>query len=85
MILARIVLVACVAGLAACGGKKNLACDEGPYQSAVNAPRVEVPEDLDKLEPLREMPLPAASPRADRSADAPCLDRPPSVSTEISR
>jgi len=85
MTLVRIILIACVVGLAACGGNKNLVCDEGPYQSAVRAPRVQAPEGLDSLEPLREMPLPEPSPRPDRPEDAPCLDSPPSVSTEISR
>ncbi len=81
MILVRIILIAVVAGLTACGGSKDLTCDEGPYQTAVLAPRVAVPEDLDNLDPLREMPLPEASPQAERPEGAPCLDRPPSVIT----
>lgn len=84
MTLVRIILIACVAGLAACGGSKDLTCEEGPYKSAVLPPRVQVPEDLDSLDPLREMPLPEPSPRPDRPEGAPCLDRPPAVTTEIS-
>ena len=79
MTLVRIILIACVAGLTACGGKNNLTCDEGPYQSSVRAPRVQVPEDLDSLDTLREMPLPEPSPRPDRPEGSPCLDRPPVV------
>jgi len=79
MMLVRLILIAAVAGLAACGGSKNLTCDEGPYQEAVGAPRIQVPEGLDSLEPLREIPLPDASPRPDRPEGAPCLDRPPVV------
>ena len=85
MTLVRIILIACIAGLTACGGKGNLTCDEGPYQSSVRMPRVEAPEDLDSLDQLQEVPLPPASPRPDRPEGSPCLDRPPSVSTEINR
>jgi uncharacterized lipoprotein len=77
--LARLTLIACLIGLAACGGSNDLTCDEGPYQSAVRGPKVQVPDDLDNLEPLREMPLPEASPRAERPEGAPCLDQPPVV------
>jgi len=85
MMLVRLILIAGLAGLAACGGSKDLTCDAGPYMDAVSAPRVQVPEGLDSLEPLRELPLPEASPRPDRPADAPCIDRPPTVKTEINR
>ena len=82
MTLVRIILIACVACLTACGGSKDLTCDEvSPYHTAVQAPRVEVPEDLDNLDTLKEMPLPEASPRADRPEGSPCLDRPPSIIT----
>jgi uncharacterized lipoprotein len=81
MMLVRLILIAVVAGLAACGGSKELTCDVGPYQEAVNAPRVQVPEGLDSLEQLRELPLPEASPRPDRPEGAPCLDRPPVITT----
>jgi uncharacterized lipoprotein len=80
MTLVRIILIASVAVLAACGGSKDLTCDdERPYQTSVRAPRVDVPEDLDSLEPLREMPLPEPSPRPDRPEGSPCLDRPPTI------
>ena len=81
MMLVRLILIAAVAGLTACGGSKELTCDVGPYQEAVNAPRIQVPEGLDSLEPLREIPLPEASPRPDREEGAPCLDQPPSIIT----
>jgi hypothetical protein len=79
MMLVRLILIAGVTGLAACGGSKDLVCDTGPYQEAVAAPRIQVPEGLDSLEPLREIPLPEASPRPDRPEESPCLDRPPTV------
>ena len=79
MMLVRIILIAAVAGLAACGGSKALVCDTGPYQDAVHPPRVQAPEGLDNLDQLREIPLPEASPRPDRPEGAPCLERPPTV------
>ena len=80
MMLARLMFIVLLSGLAACGGSKDLTCDdESPYQSSVRAPRVQSPADLDSLEPLREMPLPAASPQAPRPEGSPCLDRPPMI------
>ena len=79
MMLARLTIIVLATGLSACGGSNDLTCDEGPYQNAVSAPRVEAPEGLDDLEPLREMPLPEASPQAPRPEGSPCLDRPPIV------
>jgi uncharacterized lipoprotein len=79
MMLARLMIVAALLVLAACGESKSLACDEGPYQVAVRAPKVQSPEGLDSLDPLAEMPLPAASPQAPRPADGPCLEHPPEI------
>jgi uncharacterized lipoprotein len=48
MMLARLMLIVLIVGLAACGGSKELTCDtEASYLSAVRAPRVQAPEDLD--------------------------------------
>lgn len=77
MMLARMLLIAVLGMIAACGGSKALTCDEGPYQAAVHAPRVQSPEGLDSLDQLDEMPLPAASPQAPWPADGPCLEHPP--------
>lgn len=64
--------------LSGCGGPPNLTCDEvQPYQQVGEQKRVEVPEDLDSLDPLREMPVPEASPRPSREAGSPCIDLPP--------
>ena len=65
---------------AGCGGTADITCDEPEYyQSAKIGKRVEPPEGLDDLDPLREMPLPEASPREPRPAGSPCFDRPPKV------
>ena len=81
MMLARLIIIALVGGLTACGGSKSMKCDTGPYQAAVRAPRVQAPDDLDGLDELNELPLPASSPRAPRPEDAPCLEAPPVIIT----
>ena len=81
MMLSRLIMIALFSALAACGGGAELTCDDGPYKSAVRAARVQSPEGLDALAETKEMPLPAAAPSQPRPADAPCIDRPPSVIT----
>lgn len=62
------------------GGEIDNTCDEvRSYQLAEEGRRLEVPEDLDNLDPFREMPLPEASPRPPRPPGRPCLDLPPSI------
>jgi hypothetical protein len=79
-------LFRCAAGflflaiLSACGKDLDLTCDDvETYQLAVAGQRVNVPDDLDPLDPLKEVPLPQASPRPERPADSACIDRPPKV------
>jgi len=65
--------------LSACGGK-DLTCDEVQfYQLSEERKRVEAPEGLDDLDPLREMALPEASPQAERPPGSDCFDRPPGI------
>lgn len=79
MILARLTLVCALFVLAGCGKSKPLTCDEGPYQTAVRAPKIQSPEGLDSLNALNEVPLPAASPQEPGPADGPCLEHPPQI------
>jgi hypothetical protein len=66
--------------VAGCGGTVDITCDEVEYyQTAKIGKRVEAPEGLDDLDPIREMPLPEASPRDPRPAGSPCFDRPPQI------
>ena len=68
-----------VVALNACGGK-DLTCDEVQfYQLSEEGKRVKAPEGLDDLDPLREMPLPEASPQAERPVGSDCFDRPPGI------
>ena len=68
------------AAIAACGGPTEMTCDElRAYQLAVEGKRVQAPEGLDDLDPLREMPLPQASPQAQRPPGSPCIDMPPKI------
>lgn len=69
--------------LGACGGPKNLTCDEVQYyQLAEEGKRVEAPEGLDDLDPLEEMAMPKASPREERPPGSECYDRPPGIKLE---
>ena len=79
MRIASLILVAALAVVAGCGESRMLECDSGPYLTAVRAPRVQAPEGLDNLDPLREVPLPAASPQEPRADDGPCLEQPPQI------
>ena len=80
MNIARGLLVALAATVAACGGTPELECEDGSYKNAVRGKRLAVPEGLDQLETLKEMPIPAASPQAPREgADDRCLEMPPTV------
>jgi uncharacterized lipoprotein len=81
MKLVKLLFLMCVvAGLAACG-KPDITCDDpNPYELAKEGKRIEVPSDLDNLEPFMEIPLPDASPRAVRPPGSPCLDQPPGSS-----
>ena len=82
-LIRMLVIVLFPACLAACGGSAELTCDDvKSYQLASEGRRVVAPDDLDDLEPLREMPLPEASPRPPRPDDAPCLEAPPAVRIE---
>ena len=64
----------------ACGGNDNRSCDDiRRYQLAAEGKKIETPDDLDDLDPLREMPLPEASPQPERPEGSPCIDLPPSI------
>ncbi len=72
--------------LAACGGSAPdiaQSCDDGRqrYLEATEHDKLKVPDDLDEPDKLKELPLPEATPRPDRPADAPCLELPPGVSS----
>ena len=64
----------------ACGKDRGVAkCDEPePYQSVVAGKRVVVPEGLDPLDDLKEMPIPKSD-TAPRPDGARCLVSPPAV------
>lgn len=79
-IIRSTVLGLLLAGLSACGGSKDLTCDEVQYyQLAKESKVVKAPEGLDDLDPLQEMAVPKASPREPRPEGSPCFDRPPEI------
>lgn len=75
----RLLMLAAAAMFAGCGEPAMLACDEGPYMTAVRMPKVKAPDGLDELNPLNEVPLPDAAPPAPRPDDSRCLDFPPRI------
>ena len=76
-VIRKAVLIALLAALGGCGGV-DLTCDDVRiYQLAQEGTRVEAPDDLNNLDPLKEVPLPDASPRDEPEPGAPCIDRPP--------
>ena len=63
--------------LSACGGGSE-ECDKVKrYQMAVEGQRLVVPDDLDPLEPSKEMKIPDPPPPVPHAAGAGCLDQPP--------
>ena len=73
------ILVVLLAGLGGCGGI-NLTCDDvREYQLAEEGKRIEAPDGLDDLDPVKEAPVPEASPRQEREPGSPCIDRPPEI------
>lgn len=66
--------------LAACGrGEIRTTCDEPqPYQAAVRGKRVVVPDGLDSLDELKEMPIPESDAEP-RPVGSKCIEYPPSV------
>ena len=75
------------AALAGCGGNKDLTrkCDERHlYQEAEAHDKLTVPEDLDELDELKEIPLPEAAPVAEREQpETPCLELPPGFTDPV--
>lgn len=64
--------------LSACGKDEILDTCEDPQPIQAEAKRITVPEDLDPLDELREIPIPKAETKP-RPPGARCLESPPSV------
>jgi hypothetical protein len=80
MMVIRLLTIALLSVVAGCGGTVDLTCDEVKrYELAKEGKRIEVPDGLDTLDELKEIPLPQASPRDERPKGSPCLDLPPSI------
>lgn len=73
------ILLVLLVGLAGCGGTELTCDDVRIYQLAEEGKRIEAPDGLNDLDPLKESPLPDASPRKEREPGSPCIDRPPEV------
>lgn len=65
--------------LSACVGPPK--CEtEGRYQFSQPGQRIQAPDDLDELEPYKELTVPQASPRESPDDSSRCLEAPPGVS-----
>ena len=74
-------LLVCLS-VAACGGNdtKEVDCEVSlEYQNRVVGKRIVVPEGLDPLNELAEMPIPKADPDAPRMPAGVCNDMPPMI------
>jgi hypothetical protein len=68
--------------LTACGGNdtREVDCEKNlKYQNRAVGKRVVAPEGLDQLDPLKEMPIPAADPSAPQPTPGKCDDMPPVI------
>lgn len=77
-----VTIAALASVLAACGGNDTRAIDceaSLKYQNRVEGKRVEVPEGLDPLNELQEMPVPRADPDAPQAPPGKCIDEPPPI------
>ena len=78
-----LVAIVLLAGtLAGCGGNdtREVDCEANlKYQNRVEGKRVEVPEGLDALNELEEMPVPRADPNAPQAPPGKCIDEPPPI------
>ena len=81
--MTRLLLLTVLAlGLSACGGNdtREIDCDANlKYQDRQEPPRVVVPEGLDPLNELSEMPIPRAAPDAPEMPEGVCNDQPPMI------
>ena len=77
------IAIALLAGsLAGCGGNDTRVVDceaNLQYQNRVEGKRVVVPEGLDSLNELDEMPVPRADPSAPQAPEGKCIDEPPAM------
>ncbi len=73
------ILFVLLVGLGGCGGTELTCDDVRIYQLAEEGKRIEAPDGLNDLDPLKENPLPDASPRKEHEPGSPCIDRPPVV------
>ena len=74
-------LLLSTAGLVACAPSR--VCDEPqPYEAARPGPVIAVPDGLDELQAARQIEIPEASRKLERSPEDPCLDFPPVLRSE---
>ena len=82
MIIRWFTTLVLILSLAACGGNDTKEIDCGAsieFQNRVEGKRVVVPEGLDPLDQMSEMPIPRADPNAPKMPPGVCNDEPPVI------
>ncbi|MBT6208943.1 MAG: hypothetical protein HOI35_02835 [Woeseia sp.] len=76
-------ILGATASMVGCGGAPDT-CDEPLfYEYAESGKRIDVPDGLDDLAASRELVIPSASPREAPEPGSGCLDKPPTLSTDV--
>ena len=84
-LIRRLAVLVTAVIVSACGNNqpREIDCDANlKYQNRVEGKRVVVPDGLDQLNELAEMPIPRADPNAPKMPEGVCNDSPPIIGTE---
>lgn len=76
-------ILGATASIVGCGGGPETCEEPLFYEYAESGKRIATPDDLDDLEANRELVIPSASPREAREPGSGCLDRPPTLRTDV--
>ena len=76
-------ILGATAGMVGCGGAPDTCEEPLFYEYAESGKRIDTPDDLDDLAENRELVIPSASPREAREPGSGCLDKPPTLNTDV--
>jgi len=81
--LVTLAIFGATVGIAGCGGGPETCEEPLFYEYAESGKRIDAPDDLADLAADRELVIPSASPREPRERGSGCLDRPPTLRTDV--
>ncbi|MDE0755910.1 MAG: hypothetical protein OSB26_14795 [Woeseiaceae bacterium] len=76
-------ILGATASMVGCGGAPDTCEELLFYEYAESGKRIDAPDGLDGLAASRELVIPSASPREAREPGSGCLDKPPTLSTDV--